>query len=85
MFPTDAGAELARELLESETPFGSAVDLTAYPPAMLISGFFQAFLQHVHDHAPTELARARKTEWIVKYDFQRTHITQWVRDFVPRS
>lgn len=84
MFPTEAGEQLARELLATATPFhGAVVDLTSTPPAMLIGGFFNAFLQHVHDHAPTLLEQARRIEWTVQHEFQRRNIAIWVRDFQP--
>jgi hypothetical protein len=81
MFPTTAGDELARAWLLTGIPL--QVDLTTHSPAMLIGGFFNAFLQHVHDHAPTMLERARRIEWVVKFEFQRKNIATWVREFNP--
>jgi hypothetical protein len=86
MFPTEAGERLARELLATATPLrGAVVDLTSTPPAMLIGGFFNAFLLHVHEHAPAELEGARRIVWIVQHESQRRNIAIWVRDFTPSS
>ncbi len=84
MSPTEAGEALARELLASAIPLrGAVVDLTDRPPAMLIGSFFNAFLFHVHDHAPTQLEDARHVEWVVTHEFQRKNIAIWCRDFAP--
>lgn len=84
MMPTEAGDARARDLLASGTSLRDAVvDLTDHPPAMLIGGFFNAFLQHVHEHAPTQLKDARCIEWVVRHEFQRRNIATWVRNFVP--
>lgn len=86
MSPTEAGESLARELLASATPLrGAVVDLTEQLPAMLIGSFFNALLQHVHDHAPMQLEDARHIVWVVPHEFQRKNIAIWVRDFSPSS
>lgn len=50
---------------------------------MLISGFFQAFLLYIHEHAPEQLEDARQIQWAVTHDFQRRNIERWVSDFTP--
>jgi hypothetical protein len=84
--PADAGTNLAKALLDSGQALDELeVDLRDCPPALLISGFFQAVLQHVHETEPTKLEVARQIAWKVRHDFQRRHIAQWVGDFVPLS
>lgn len=84
-FPTDEGKVLARHVLkESGNQLtGLTIDLTDCQSAMLISAFFNSFLQHIYDTDHTLLSDAKKTNWVLKFDFQREKVHGWMNDFSP--
>lgn len=86
-FPTDEGKRLAEELLRKDgLCFPElAVDLTECDSALLISAFFNAFLQTIHEKAPTRLDDAREITWDLEFDFQRENVAEWMKDFEPYS
>lgn len=82
--PGDEGARLADLLLdEGDDLCEFAVDLRAIKPALLISVFFNAFLQRIFDRLPESLPNARQVTWVVPYEFQRRHIKRLMSDFSP--
>jgi hypothetical protein len=85
-FPPDAGAHLARRLIadgEIRRWDELEIDLMGCPPSLLISAFFNGFLQEVWDGKPDLLDQARKIKWKLSFDFQRDSVKQWMRDFKP--
>jgi len=59
------------------------VDLTGMAPSLLIGPFFFAFLQTVHEEDPDRLPEARRIEWLLDYDFQKEHVSDWMKSFKP--
>ncbi len=84
-FPTDEGARLAHHILEKHRDKLDkiVVSLRGLPPALLISAFFNAFLQHIADKAPELLGAARALKWELAFDFQAENVQRWMRDFKP--
>lgn len=84
-FPTDEGLRLADLVLENEEIDLSEleIDLTACASALLISAFFNAFLQRVHEQQPSKLDNARNIHWQLKFDFQRKNVKNWMSKFKP--
>lgn len=82
-FPPDEGAHLADELLKRGSLEGLTVDLRELPPSLVISAFFNGFLQFIFGRNPTMLELARRVRWEVKFDFQRENIARWMKDFKP--
>lgn len=88
-FPTDEGAAFARHLLEVVDEAGVelrdvTVDLRGLPHAMIISAFFNSFLQEVHDRRASALEAARSIAWSPAFDFQRGLIAGWAEEFSPQ-
>ena len=86
-FPTDEGERLAKALLDNPQ-FNWArdlVDLTGCDSALLISAFFNAFLQTVHDRDARLLDQARQIQWQLEFDFQQENVSTWMKDFEPHS
>jgi hypothetical protein len=84
LFPTDAGARLAEELLKLDRPLDEVtVDLTSCKAVMLISAFFNALLQRIHEAEPSKLTSARRIDWTLAYEFQVRNVHKWMKDFEP--
>lgn len=86
-FPTDAGSHLAKHVLETQGKSlkGLTIDVRGLPASMTISGFYNAFLQRVHEMSPELLPAARQVQWKVDFPFQETNVARWVADFQPTS
>lgn len=84
-FPTDEGVKLAKALIELGPGEwdGLAVDLAKLPASLVISPFFNALLQTIHDHEAGWLEAAKKITWSPKFDFQRENIQRWLDGFQP--
>lgn len=83
-FPPTEGVRLAEALLGEGVDLSQVeVDLATLPAELLISPFFNAFLQTVYDREPSLLEQARRVHWHVAYDFQRENIKCWMHEFVP--
>lgn len=85
-FPTDEGQRLAETLLDNREFDWSKdhVDLTGCDPALLISAFFIAFLQAVHDRNSGLLIAARRLQWEFEFEFQHDNVRTWMNGFEPR-
>jgi len=84
-FPEEMGATFAKRLLADgniEIP-DLQVDLHGLPSRLLISAFFNGFLQAVHELAPEELDNARNIQWLPRFEFQRRTIQTWMDTFTP--
>jgi hypothetical protein len=62
---------------------GLTVDLSGLPPASLIGGFFNAFLQEVYTESPELLSKAKAINWETDYDFQLENIMEWTNNWNP--
>jgi hypothetical protein len=83
-FPPEEGAKLAEVLMgPGYSVQGASVDLRKCPAGLLISAFFNAFLQRVHEKDPALLDAARKIHWELEYDFQKQNVARWMQDFKP--
>lgn len=84
-FPPDEGRKLARALLEDDLlAEGIEVDLREVRPGVVISAFFNGFLQEVSERAVERLPIARSIRWMMKFPFQDRNVARWVRDFRPQ-
>ena len=83
-FPPDEGKKLAEALL-ARTPDWSdlEIDLSEIAPALLISAFFNGFLQAVHEQKPELLESAKKVKWVMQYEFQLANVKKWMEHFKP--
>ena len=61
------------------------IDLHKCPPGLLISAFFNAFLQRVYEEHPDKLEAARAIDWKLDYDFQKTNVKRWTKEFEPQA
>lgn len=85
-FPTDEGRRLAEVLLSRFSDWSTLrIDLTSCDSALLISAFFNSFLQTVSEKDLSRLNDARKIDWNLQYSFQKSNVEEWMRDFQPYS
>ena len=86
-FPADEGTKLAVYLLSNPntTWDNLEINLKKCTPGLLISSFFNGFLQKIADIRPDVLPKARKTQWLTAFDFQLQNIKRWTKDFAPVS
>ncbi len=83
-FPPEEGARLADELLRRGTDFSDLeIELQGLPASLIISAFFNGFLQRVFEKSADLLPLAKQIQWNPKFDFQRENIGQWMKDFKP--
>jgi len=84
-FPTDEGLRLADLVLQNNEVDVSdlEIDLTACASSLLISAFFNAFLQRVYEQQPSKLDDARSIHWKLKFDFQHKNVDNWMSNFRP--
>jgi len=84
-FPTDEGQRLADRILSNGDVELSdlEIDLSSCEPALLISAFFNAFLQRIHVVRPDRLTAVRNVQWKLKFDFQRKNAETWMSAFKP--
>src|SRR5438874_2356244 len=82
-FPTDEGTKLADVLLDLSDWTQISVDLRKMPAGLLISAFFNAFLQRIYEKNPDRLDEARAVKWKLLHPFQMKNVEQWMRDFKP--
>ena len=85
-FPPNEGEQLAQELLKHELDWAALkIDLRKCAPALLISAFFNGFLQYIATASAERLEAAKNIEWLVDFDFQGQNIQQWVENFSPQQ
>lgn len=84
-FPTDEGEKLALYLLNNRDQNWSdlEIDLTDCDSGLLISAFFNAFLQKIHEKSAERLDDARLIHWKLEFGFQRENVAEWMNDFHP--
>jgi hypothetical protein len=85
--PYGAGGNLAKAILDmdlSPEDWGRlVVDITKLPTELVISSFFNAFLQMISDHDQNLLDLAKETGWYANFDFQYDNILRWMEEFKP--
>lgn len=86
-FPPDEGKRLADALMASAgVPWdGLEIDVTGLPPVMLISAFFNGFLQAIHEKRADLLDKARAVRWTMQFPFQTEHVHRWMTNFKPHA
>ena len=85
--PYGAGGNLAKALLDlhlTRKDWDSLViDVTSLPTDLVISSFFNAFLQMISDHDSNLLDLVKNSAWMANYDFQYQNIERWMEEFKP--
>ena len=83
--PTEEGRKLARHLLQKVNLDWNDVenDLRECRAGLLISAFFNGFLQQVLEDKPEILDVARTVRWELKHEFQRENVARWMQGFQP--
>ena len=85
-FPPDEGERLAEALLSDNRISDSlTISLVGCPPALLISAFFNGFLQRVHEQDSSKFEAAKRISWVAEFEFQNDNIRKWVEEFKPRE
>lgn len=83
--PYGAGGNLAKAILDmdlsSEDWEKLVIDITKLPTELVISSFFNAFLQMISDHDQSLLDLAKETGWYANFDFQYSNILRWMEEF----
>jgi len=84
-FPPDAGKRLASALLKQPDLSWDdlEIDVRWLPPALLISAFFNGFLQQVYATNPDILPKARQVRWLLRFAFQNANFEKWMVSFQP--
>jgi hypothetical protein len=83
-FPPDEGERLADWFLTHDDRIsGEEVDLTKCPSALLISAFFNAFLQRIYERRQDLYPDAKSLRWKLKFDFQDKNVQDWIDNFKP--
>lgn len=84
-FPPEEGSRLATVLLDRTDVTWSklTIDLSELPSSLLISAFFNAFLQAVFEKKPELLPTAKSIDWQLKFDFQKKNVQSWMDHFTP--
>lgn len=86
-FPPDEGKKLAARLLSADgTNWDDLeIDVTTLAPSLLISAFFNGFLQTIFDKSAPLLEQARKVRWRLRFDFQKANVEKWMKHFKPNA
>lgn len=84
-FPPDQGKLLADKLLQdSNVEWDNlSIDLSGVSASLIISAFFNGFMQEIHDKRAGYLEKVKNVQWLVPFDFQKKSIEKWVREFKP--
>lgn len=87
-FPPEEGKKLAAALLAQGQRVDwrdLTIDVTNCPASLLISAFFNGFLQEVHDQKADLLPAAQKIEWEMKFPFQKENVRRWMAEFKAQA
>lgn len=82
--PHEDGRKLAQYIFDNlsiKKEFN--INLSDCKPKLLISAFFNTFLQTIYDNNSSLLDSARQINWILKYDFQKKNVSRWMINFKP--
>lgn len=85
--PYGAGGNLAKAILDKglarEEWDNLVIDIQGIPSGMLISAFFNSFLQMIADHDQGYLESVKGALWLTDFAFQSENIERWMEDFEP--
>lgn len=86
-FPPVEGERLADVLFNDKTLDWSSlsIDLRKCPAGLLISAFFNSFLQKIHEESPANLDAAKTIAWETDFPFQKKNVTEWISRFKPQT
>lgn len=86
-FPPEEGTHLADDILKRKSIDWAQlhIDLRGCPAGLLISAFFNGFLQRIVDKNPALLEKARRIHWQLDYPFQKENISRWMHGFRPHD
>lgn len=86
-FPPDEGERLAEMLLaDTSLDWNSiSISLKKCPAGLLISAFFNAFLQKIHEEAPAHFDQAKGINWETDFPFQKKNVIEWIARFKPQA
>ncbi len=83
-FPPDEGKRLADDLLARDINWRDlTIDVSSCSPSLLISAFFNGFLQEIFERKASLLDDARLVKWRFKFSFQEENVARWMREFAP--
>lgn len=84
-FPPEEGKKLADALLKRRDLSWEdlELDVSGLAPALLISAFFNGFLQHIYDRESGLLEKAKRVHWILQFPFQQANVDTWMSYFKP--
>lgn len=84
-FPPNEGMKLAQYLLDLQGIdwLEIEIDLRECPASMLISSFFNGYLQKISETKPELLGRAKNVKWAVAFSFQYESLSRWMAEFRP--
>jgi len=86
-FPPDEGERLAETLISDNRLNWDAldIDLRGCPAGLLISAFFNAFLQKIHEDASEHFEQAKAIKWQTDFPFQEKNVAEWIARFKPQA
>ena len=85
-FPPKEGERLADALIaQCVIADDLTIKLEGCPPALLISAFFNGFLQRIFEQNSSKFGAAKKVKWVAEFEFQNDNIRKWVAEFEPRK
>lgn len=79
--PTEEGRKLADHVLDNYRNLDVEIDVRGCRAALLISAFFQAFLDRIRERYPNALPTAKNIKWITEHSFQQENILRWMQIF----
>ncbi|WP_437784434.1 hypothetical protein [Sorangium sp. So ce1097] len=83
--PSEEGRNLSNALLATAdiSWAGLEIDARGLSPGLLISAFFNGFLEGVHENRPALLRKAKRVKWHLSFQFQEENVARWMHDFRP--
>jgi hypothetical protein len=83
-FPPNEGERLADWVLKQSSELSEEqIDLTRCPPALIISAFFNAFLQRIYERNVKLYPVAKQLKWKLRFPFQERNVRDWIESFRP--
>ncbi|XXY51383.1 hypothetical protein WME91_09595 [Sorangium sp. So ce269] len=83
--PPEEGRKLSETLLAiADISWADLeIDARGLPPDLLISAFFNGFLESVIKNRPALLRKAKRVKWRLSFQFQEENVARWMRNFRP--
>lgn len=80
--PQKEGIRLAENLINLDLDWNDLeIDMRRVDAAMLISPFFNSFLQTIYEKNLFE--NVRRIKWNMEFNFQQESVLEWIRIFEP--